>query len=305
MNSSVIRPLVAICILSLPSFQASAATVTLTPVADTSIFLAFPDKNLGANLSLAIGVIASDSATRGLVRFAPEVGMPPGARVTRAELQLNVVRSPILAEDGSFQVFKLQVPWTEGRGGAGPAIGTGSVALQGEATWDSRQHGINSWGAPGGQSGEDFAPTASARGFLVGNAPLVFESGAALIADVQSWIDQPGANHGWLIKDEVEGLGGTARRFASREDTTQAPTLTIEFESPLRITSTSMANNELCFHFSAKAGKSYQLLRREQVDQGPWVTVATLPPADADTGASLCDALNSAATGRFYRISEE
>lgn len=305
MNPSILPPLVALGILSFSSFHATAATEQFTPVADTCIFSAFPDHNVGANLSLAIGVIASESPVRGLVKFDPATRVPAGARVTSATLQFNVVRSPALTEDGEFQAFKLQVSWTEGRGGGGLAGGTGQVALQGEATWDARQQGVQTWAEAGGATGTDYAATPSASAFQVGPAPLIFESNAALIADVQGWIDNPTSNQGWLIKDRFESIGGTARRYASREDTSLAPTLTVEFEAPLRITSTSLVNGEVCLRFSAKAGKSYQLQRRDQVNQGQWVTVAVLPPADSDTEASLCDALNPAAPGRFYRISEE
>ena len=37
-----------------------------------------------------------------------------------------------------------------------------------------------------------------------------------ITSDVQSWIDNPASNHGWLLKGD-ESLSGTARKLTSRE----------------------------------------------------------------------------------------
>jgi hypothetical protein len=52
-----------------------------------------------------------------------------------------------------------------------------------------------------------------------------------MIADVQRWLDDPGANHGWLVRgNEVDAQ--SFKGFASREnaDPTLWPSLLVEFQ---------------------------------------------------------------------------
>jgi len=51
------------------------------------------------------------------------------------------------------------------------------------------------------------------------------------VADVQSWVDNPASNFGWMLMSESEDVPGTARRFGSRE-TSPVPTLVVTFAPP-------------------------------------------------------------------------
>ena len=53
------------------------------------------------------------------------------------------------------------------------------------------------------------------------------------IADVQSWLDSPATNFGWILRGD-ESSAGDARRVDSRENLTAAnrPTLTITYSEP-------------------------------------------------------------------------
>ena len=53
------------------------------------------------------------------------------------------------------------------------------------------------------------------------------------MADVQSWLDDPNVNHGWIVIGN-EGGNRTTKRFGSREhfDAARRPLLTVEFEPP-------------------------------------------------------------------------
>ncbi|MGB0514856.1 MAG: phosphoenolpyruvate carboxylase, partial [Wenzhouxiangellaceae bacterium] len=107
-------------------------------------------------------------------------------------------------------------------GGAG---GGGATAQPGDATWLHRFFDSEFWTTPGG----DFEPTASAFAPLDGGiGTFAFESSPALIADVQSWVNQPGSNFGWILLGE-EDNPENARRIASRENTVLAPVLEVEF----------------------------------------------------------------------------
>jgi hypothetical protein len=52
-----------------------------------------------------------------------------------------------------------------------------------------------------------------------------------MVADVQSWLDDPSTDFGWLIKGNEAGMG-TVKRFDSKDnsDPNVLPILEIEFE---------------------------------------------------------------------------
>lgn len=296
--------------LLLAAHPTRAETITLNPVADTSLFSNAPNNNAGGNLSLAAGNTAGGAPLRALLRFDPAGAIPPGARITSASLQLQVVRTPLGAAPATFDLHRVFVGWGEGSGGAGSGSGTGTLANNDEATWNARFHPTFVWSTTGGEANADFAGNASASADNTSTEPLNFTSTPELVADVQSWLETPRMNFGWMIKDRSEGAAGvanTARRLASREDTTRAPALTIEFEliEPLSIRAALDDSGNICFRFNAKPGKAYKLLRRELIDSGEWTTVGTQSPSDTGGAATLCDALNVNAASRFYRVSEE
>ena len=51
----------------------------------------------------------------------------------------------------------------------------------------------------------------------VGNSPYLFGSSAELVNDVQYWLDNPGQNHGWMLKLADESVDFTSRRFGASE----------------------------------------------------------------------------------------
>ena len=60
----------------------------------------------------------------------------------------------------------------------------------------------------------------------------MFPTSPELIVDVQSWIDDPATNYGWIILGE-EGNPQNARRIASSENAVGAPVLTVDFTPPM------------------------------------------------------------------------
>lgn len=299
-------PLRLLLLIATP-LAASGDSITLAPDADTSLFSSAPDHNLGANLSLAAGNTSGASPTRGLVRFNPAAAIPAGARILRATVQFHVVRAPVLPSPATFQLHRVLVQWGEGTGGSGVGTGTGSLAGPGEATWISRLHGTAAWSLSGGAPGVDFTANASGSADSLALEPVLFPSTDELVADVQTWVNDPAANFGWLLKEQFEGGDSTARRFASREDAVNAPSLILEYvsETPLKISLAPGDNGTLCFLYHAKAGKTYRLQRRDSVDTGEWTTFATREPEPADADASFCDAPEHTASSRYYRLSEE
>lgn len=219
-------------VLSFAATVVRADTVTLTPSADTTLHENFPDNNLGAQLHFNAGTTQNGPRTRGLTMFDIAASLPAGAMINSVSLTLEVVGQPVDGDAPStFELRRMLGAWGEGRGsGNPPSLGT--PALPGEACWNSPAAltGLH-WGAPGGLAGVDFAATRSADTFIYGVnfSPYIFDSTPGLVADVQSWLDQPSSNFGWMMLTQFETEVFSARRFASREDPFRAPLLQIDF----------------------------------------------------------------------------
>src|SRR5262245_25045128 len=191
-------------------------TALLLPVADTSLIESDPMNNLGGLEDVTAGTTENAQGSRALLRFDVSSSVPAGASITAVNLFVTVVKAPLGGgRDSNFALHRLLRDWGEG-GKSGSS--TGSPASAGEATWVSRFHPATLWAVPGGQEGTDYVASPSAAVFVSGLDLYEFVSSATLIADVQSWVDDPGSNFGWMLKSEDEVSDGTARRFASRED---------------------------------------------------------------------------------------
>ena len=170
-----------------------------------------------------------------VMRFDIEGTIPPGATIQSVSLGLRVMKINFTeTKERSIFLHRLLDDWGEGTSLAIGRDGGGAVSTEGDATWLHRFYPDVFWENPGG----DFVPTSSATTIL-GDSRLefyVFESTAAMVADVQSWVDDPASNFGWLMLGEGEENTDrhTARRIASRHALNEAerPTLTIEFTAP-------------------------------------------------------------------------
>jgi len=268
-----------------------AASILLNPLQDTFISEAF-DTPSGTGTDMVIGTqgaTADYPKNRGLIRFDLSL-IPPGAIVQAVTLGMTAVtRVPFTSVDSEFHLHRMLRDWDE---------------LQ--STWSLRLDPGDLWETPGGQEGADFSAIVSSGVLVGGLGDYTFASTAELVADVTLWLTNSSANHGWLVKTEDESIGFTARHFASREDPTGAPVMEVQFETPepLRIKFASIVADQICFSFTAKAGKTYTLERREQVDSGEWRVVMTLPAPDITAEALICDELTPTGN-RFYRVGEQ
>ncbi|MBI5800835.1 MAG: DNRLRE domain-containing protein [Verrucomicrobia bacterium] len=213
--------------------SARADSVTLRPVADTTLIETAPNNNLGGQPFANSGTTQNFTKNRALFRFDVSA-IPTGAQVDSVSLAFEVTRQPV---DGyapaDFGLHRMLVSWGEGaQTTANPGSpGQGAPAAPGEATWLARfaQTGPN-WAAPGGLAGTDFAATSSAGQsiYSTANSPYFFTS-SQLAADVQLWLANPSENYGWMLLANDEGPNFTARRFGSREDSINAPQLAVQF----------------------------------------------------------------------------
>lgn len=229
---------------------ARAASATLAPVADTTLFQNNPNNNLGAS-SLAVGATAAGLTNRALLRFDLS-SIPSNALIDSVTLNFIVSRGPFTeGEPSIFQLHRFLKPWTEGAGTGT----TGTFASSGETTWNSQFHGSAAWSQPGGAAGAEYSSTVSAS---VPIAPLpvgeahayAFETTPDLVADVQAWLSGAAPNHGWLMASLQEDTPGTARRIVAGEDPTFPPRLQVEYSLPPQFTSVAATNGAFEIRFT-------------------------------------------------------
>jgi hypothetical protein len=215
----------------------------LTPVADTTLAESDPDNNLGAQNFLEAGVIEPSGTLeplRGLIRFDLSQ-IPTNAVISNATLRVSVVLTNTDAQFEYLELHRMLQPWTEGAGSGGTneAGPFGAPALNGESTWNNRQHPGVAWASPGGGSGVDFIAAASSTFLVYSVSNYTISSG--LVADVQKWASNGVTNFGWMLKASNEKFTtlADARRFGSREDAPHAPLLTVTYGIPRPVITTT------------------------------------------------------------------
>jgi hypothetical protein len=210
-------------LLSLPSVW--GATVTLRPIADTSIFSAYPTFNFGGGSSFTAGGRPAGhggGATRALMLFNIAGNIPAGSIIDSATLRLTVTTAHSQPFNSTFDLDRLTASWGEGAG----ADRGGRPAGPNESTWNNR---FGTSGSPWSMPGGDYISTPSDTDFITGVGSYTFSSTPGLVADIQSWLDNPAGNFGWLLRSESESIPYSIRRFASRNDSTHYPLLTVQY----------------------------------------------------------------------------
>lgn len=217
----------------LPAF-AWADSVTLIPIADTTLIEITTDRNNGAEAWVNSGTTQNFTKNRGLFKFDIAAHVPAFSVINSVTLLIEVTRQP---GDGlnpsNFGLHRMLTSWGEGdkvaldnNGGMGAPASTDNT----EATWSHRLFPGIPWAAPGGAPGVDYAIELSADQFIygVGDSPYTFGSTADMVADAQYWLDNPLSNFGWMLKSQAEATDFTARRFGSRESIFP-PTLLVDY----------------------------------------------------------------------------
>lgn len=168
------------------------------------------------------GANSQGNVRRALIHFDVASAVPAGATIDNVTLTLHVSQG-----HDNFDIFvhRLLSDWGEGTSDAPGGEGSGTTATPGDATWMHTFYDDQFWTNPGG----DFAPTVSAATNIVGTGFFDW-SGSQLTADAQSWLDNPAANYGWMLRGE-EDLLASSQRFDSRHNPTAdfRPVLTVEY----------------------------------------------------------------------------
>lgn len=178
----------------------------------------------GLGDGLFAGVTGQGKLRRALMKFDVAAALPPGALVLAATLQVEVTAS-VASQDTFGTLHLLGQAFGEGTSlaitGGG---GQGAPATVGDSTWLHAVLPLQPWSQPGG----DFAAAPFASLLLPVQGPT---SGSIDNAVVQSWLDAPAGNRGFLLKT-AELPTDRTRRLASREHPTSPPTLTVHWLAP-------------------------------------------------------------------------
>lgn len=226
------RP-IAIALLALTVLGAGAARadmVTLNASLDNTLYIDVSgavSNGSGPTMFCGKTGVFGTGARRALVQFDVAGGIPSGATITSVRLRLYMSQSV----SGAYPISLRRVTnsWGEGISDAGPTGGQGVQAQNNDATWLHRFYPATNWANAGG----DFTVASSASINVSGLGPYFWGSTAAMVADVQSWLDVPAGNNGYLLLGN-EVADGSAKRFETRESETTAnrPQLIVTYDPP-------------------------------------------------------------------------
>ena len=267
-------------------------TTNLVPVADTRLTTQTPNGNEGTAITFVAGTqgsAANFAKNRTLLKFDLAGRIPSGAIVTSARFSVTATNSPNTTQF-AFDLRRVLKPWVEN-----------------EATWMIRSAPDVAWDTPGGAIGTDFSETVSASQMIggAGTTPYIFGSTPNLVADVQSWLGDPGTNFGWVLMTADEELSFSARRFAARENTVWSPpTLEVHYTPsppPPRIDLVERMDGTIRLHFTVQATSCYDVQFRNSLPGDSWSTLTNICAPILAQDVVVTDAL-SASPQRFYRL---
>ncbi len=221
----------AVCLLASLT-EVFAVSVSLAPSSDATISDQSPIAPLGTGTTLQIGTSGKGVSYRSLFSFN-FASMPTNAVVTNVTLTLRVIETSVIT-NGWVDLHRLNRSWTE------------SVV-----TWTNRLSPPASWSVFGASAPIDYINQITQSNFIADTGSYVFASNDRMVADVQNWVTTPGTNFGWILISELQGTQNSVKKFGSRENTLNAPQLTVEYTVPAVqpiFTDVSLINNQLsCF----------------------------------------------------------
>jgi hypothetical protein len=224
----ILLPLViATALVGIVPSSAIAQLANINPVKDNTLYEYDPAEGDHSNAlgnHFFAGETAMGELRRGVLAFDIAGNVPAGSTILSVTLSLNMSRTG-LDTARTIELHKLLADWGEGTSVAPGEEGDGAPATTNDATWRHRFFDTIFWTTEGG----DFSGTVSASQ-SVGAVGVYTWSSSQMRADVQSWLDDPASDFGWLVLGaESEIL--TAKRFDTRESASP-PVLTIQFRPP-------------------------------------------------------------------------
>ena len=222
-----------------------ADTVTLQPVKDNTLYEpiaqdAFADKSDGAGPTMFVGKVKDADADpgtgtrpavrRGVLAFGIAGSIPAGATINSVQLTLYADKVAVTTAY-NVTLNRLLANWGEGTSNTGNSQqGRGEPPTTGDATWHHTFYPDQFWSIPGGV----YSLTASATRSVGNTGFYTWGSTSGMVADVQSWLNNPAQNFGWIVLGN-ETTTQTTKRFGTRENTGQTggvswrPTLVVGY----------------------------------------------------------------------------
>jgi len=223
MTCKILLPFViATALVGIGPNLAIAQLANINPVKDNTLYEYDPadgDLSNALGFHFFAGETAMGELRRGVLAFDIAGNIPAGSTILGVTLSLNMSRTGVDTAR-TVELHKLLADWGEGTSQATGDEGMGAPATPNDATWRHRFFDTIFWTTEGG----DFSGTVSASQ-SVGPVGVYTWSSSQMRADVQSWLDDPPSNFGWLVLgDESQIL--TAKRLDTRESASP-PVLTI------------------------------------------------------------------------------
>jgi hypothetical protein len=186
----------------------------------------------GAGDYFFAGKTGNGSIRRALVQFDIST-IPAGAVIDSVKLTLHMSRTQP-GNDELLELHRVLSDWGEGSSDATENEGGGASSTTGDATWIHTFFDTQFWINSGG----DFESTVSASQSVGDIAYYSWGSTAQMVSDVQDWLDNPSNNFGWVILGN-ETTNSTAKRFDSKDNSSNQPLLTVYYTPP-----TSVSNHD-------------------------------------------------------------
>ena len=169
------------------------------------------------------------SKRRGLIGFDFTGAIPPRSRIVSVTLTMTVELAANGDQPSTLNMYRVTRSWKEGTSVA--QGGRGAETQSGDPTWIHSVSPNQRWARPGG----DYVRAASAKAEVRGQGVYTWNSTPKLVADVQSWVNSPSRNFGWILIGD-ESKAATAKVFHSSEhgDAATRPQLTVVFRPPAK-----------------------------------------------------------------------
>lgn len=225
--------------IGIMSFCRSQTTVTIIADRDNSIYSESNTLSNGSGQNLFTGTTQTGDKRRSLIHFNLST-IPANSIINSVSFSIYCNKVPQTLAPATIELHKLLKDWGEGTSDATGAEGTGAAATANDATWGFNLYNTSSWTTPGG----DFTAvkSASAKGVDIGTITM---TGANLVADVQSFINNSVTNFGWIVRDSSESTTSSARRYAARTNANAAlrPQITVTYSTSLPVTLKAFSGN--------------------------------------------------------------
>jgi hypothetical protein len=231
------------------------SSVSLTPSKDNSIFANNPSGSNGGGAGIFVGSAGSSqnaSPRRGLVAFDIASALPGDATISNVALTMYLGQANQNSGNQTIELHRLNADWGEGVAGnlttSISGTGNGSDAAPGDATWTQRFYQQLNWTSSGAVGDFVTSTSASATVGIAIDTPFIWLSTPTLVSDVQSWLENPLTNFGWILISQGEPISQSVKAFYSSEAVQKnnvagdplppgwVPTLTVTYTSEVQPT---------------------------------------------------------------------